>query len=127
MKITFINQLQVTYISPNGFKPKWQILSPFIINMLFDRGFTDHEIVIPTGFVTDFGSVPRLPLAYLLSGGIADKSCTLHDYLYSEKKFSRAICDEILLNALETEKVGWFKRHAMYRAVRIFGAKRYER
>ena len=40
-------------------------------------------IIVPAGFVTDFDSVPRLPLVYLLFGGLGEREAILHDWLYS--------------------------------------------
>jgi hypothetical protein len=51
----------------------------------------DTEIAIPNGFVTDFASVPRLPILYWLWGNRADRAAVVHDYLYRfpEITFSR--------------------------------------
>jgi hypothetical protein len=38
-------------------------------------------IIAPAGFVTDFASVPRVPLAYWLTGDTAHKSAVIHDYI----------------------------------------------
>ena len=38
-------------------------------------------IIVSAGFVTDFASVPRVPLAYWLTGDTAHKSAVIHDYL----------------------------------------------
>lgn len=40
-------------------------------------------IVVPSGFRTNFASVPRLPFVFLLFGGVGDKEATLHDWLYT--------------------------------------------
>ena len=38
-------------------------------------------IIVSAGFLTDFASVPRVPLAYWLTGDTAHKSAVIHDYL----------------------------------------------
>jgi hypothetical protein len=38
-------------------------------------------IIVSAGFRTDFASVPRVPLAYWLTGDTAHKSAVIHDYL----------------------------------------------
>ncbi len=41
-------------------------------------------IVVPGGFITDFASVPRVPIAYLVTGGLGNSAACLHDFLYSD-------------------------------------------
>ena len=55
----------------------WIILSPLIYesDML-------GRIEVPVGFLTDFASVPRIPIVYRLYGDRAHRESTLHDYLY---------------------------------------------
>ena len=83
--------------------------------------YYDHTFVIDAGFVTDFASVPRVPIAFTLFAGKAKKSAVLHDWLYTTKPFSRLEADNAFLCAMESEGLGWFTRHAMYRGVRIGG------
>lgn len=40
-------------------------------------------IIVPAEFITNFASVPRLPLVYLLFGGLGEREAILHDWLYS--------------------------------------------
>jgi hypothetical protein len=100
----------------------------------------DLEIIIAEGFTTDFCSVPRLPFAYLLVGGIANRAGVVHDALYS--KFSgirvyrkdtwlvatvtRLEADLILYGALRACGVSWWKAQMMYAAVRAFGWRYYK-
>lgn len=39
-------------------------------------------VVIPDEFLTDFASVPRVPLAYLIAGARGNRSAVLHDFPY---------------------------------------------
>ena len=99
----------------------WELLEP-----LRYKTRDDELIVVPAGFVTDFASVPRLPLAFLLAGDTAHKSATIHDYLYSKEvashgKFSRRDADRILREAMEDEDVWWWRRWLMWCGVRLFG------
>lgn len=90
------------------------------------------KIVVPKGFETDFASVPRLPMMWVLAGGVGHRSATIHDWLYSLAKqaqnsgatykvFSRAICDAVFAEALACGGVGFFRRGAMWAAVRLGG------
>lgn len=77
--------------------------------------------IVPLGFITDYASVPKTPLLYLLFSGVADRSSTLHDFLYSSKATARADADSLFLAAMLEEKTPRWKAHAMYYAVRLFG------
>lgn len=70
----FLTPLKVEKITER----EWRLTEPLV----YDSN-TVGVIVVPAGFVTNFGSVPRLPLMYLLFGGIGDEACTPHDHLYS--------------------------------------------
>lgn len=83
------------------------------------------EIIVPAGFETDFASVPRLPLVYLATGGIARQAAVVHDYLYSTGQHPRQIADRVFLDAMKVSGVSWIKAQLMYSAVRLFGASRY--
>jgi hypothetical protein len=101
------------------------------------------EIIIPADFVTDFASVPRLPFAYLLYGGIGNRAGVVHDALYSAWKriqvftliegvkvdyeVTRSWADEVLRSALQECGVGFFARNMMYSAVRLAGWKFYKK
>lgn len=84
-----------------------------------------RDIVIPAGFVTDYASVPRLPLAYLLFGGVADSAAVVHDFLYSTGLVSRKLADDVFAEASEACGVPAWRRRAMWLGVRLFGGSRY--
>jgi hypothetical protein len=94
----------------------------FILRSEFTVKYFDHYITVPENFTTDFASVPRIPIAFTLFGSKAKRSAVLHDYLYTTKPFSREECDKAFLCAMESEGLGWFTRHAMYRGVRLGGS-----
>ena len=77
-------------------------------------------IEVPKGFQTDFASVPRIPLAYMLAGGTARRAAVLHDYLYTQQR-DREWADDVFLAAMEADGVPWWRRKIMYAAVRAFG------
>jgi Protein of unknown function (DUF1353) len=92
-------------------------------------------IWVPAGFDTNYCSIPRVPVIYLMFADIGHEPGALHDYLYTVRKFSRAISDEIFFEALlaPTAIPAAFDRHAdpiqahlMYQAVRQFGQSSWE-
>jgi hypothetical protein len=81
----------------------------------------DRVIKVPEGFQTDFASVPRLPLAYLLFGGVARRAAVVHDFLYRNSGISRSDADAIFREAMEASGIDWFRRSSMWAGVRLFG------
>ena len=116
MKAEFVTELRVARTPGTDF---WRLLEPFVVKV------DGEKIVVPPNFQTDFASVPRLPLAFLLFGGKADCSATVHDYLYSVADRPRQVCDEIFLVLMEAEGLSEPVRKAMYDAVRIGGHDHY--
>lgn len=91
--------------------------------------YSEHlgrELTVPKGFITDFASVPRLPVAYLLAGGEADKPAVIHDYLYFSHEVPRADADAVLEEAMAVTGQPWWRRKLMWAGVRLFGAKPYD-
>ena len=82
------------------------------------------QITIPRGFVTDRASVPRLPLAFLLTGDRADAAATLHDWIYQTHLVAeRGLADLAFLEAavLPPDLESGLVARVMYRGIRIWG------
>ena len=82
------------------------------------------RIVVPRGTVIDGASIPSC--AWSIIGHPFDcflEDCTLHDFLYSpyNAEFTRYEADTILKETMWNRDIHWFKREALYRAVRLFG------
>lgn len=84
-----------------------------------------RRIVVPAGFVTDFASVPRLPVIYLATADTAHAPAVVHDWLYSSGEVRRSTADKVFLEAMESVGVAWLRRQAMYAAVRLMGGRHY--
>lgn len=99
---------------------EWNVLrADFVVK------YFDHTFVIEEGFLTDFATVPRVPIFYTIFANRAKKSAVLHDYLYGTAMYSRLECDKAFLCAMEAERLGLVTRQAMYTGVRLGGASRY--
>ena len=85
-----------------------------------EKGSKD-KIFVPTGFQTDFASVPRPFWIILPPDGHYTQAAVLHDFLYHKQDRKRKQCDLIFLEAMQVLGVSWWKRKVMYRAVRLFG------
>ena len=81
-------------------------------------------IVVPSGFITDFASVP-LAIQMFLPKSIGRRAAVLHDYLYRTNgeggRYTRYEADCIFLEALGVLKVRATRRYALYWGVRAGG------
>ena len=103
---------------------EWQLLAPLVVLVVVDG--KSYLIRVPPGFVTDFASVPRLPLIFFLFGGIGEISATVHDWLYYTGEFPREVCDKIFRELLDhVDRAGAFRANGMYAGVRVGGSKFY--
>lgn len=105
---------QVEDVSNEG-RGSWKLLSPLIYN----------DIEVPVGFVTDFASVPRIPFVFDLCGDRGNLASTVHDYLYSVRKYPRKQCDQVFRVALVEQGVKPWIARLMYWGVRLFGGSHY--
>jgi len=99
----------------------WLLLA----DLVYASNALNRVITAPAGFVTDFASVPRLPLAYLLFGNVAREAAVVHDFLYSTGTCSRKLADEVFAEASKACGVAAWRRGPMWLGVRLFGAGRY--
>lgn len=89
----------------------------------------DRIIEVPAEFVTDFASVPRLPLAYLIAGNRCPQAALPHDFLYQAPDWEdRPLADEVFLEAAGVtqpefgiEAEGPAIRRLMYSGIRAGG------
>jgi hypothetical protein len=117
----------------------WELLQDFTVFIHTEE--QTFEVIIGKGFVTDYASVPRIPFAYLLYGGIGNYAAVLHDGLYSNSSLvkicdfdtqmrfhpDREFCDEAFQAGLEARGISSWKAKPMYWAVRWQGEKYYQR
>jgi hypothetical protein len=96
----------------------WKVVTPFE----YDIGKVGGEkIEVVAGFLTDLGSVPQIFWNLIPPIGKPLRAYVLHDWLYAKQLFSRAKSDSVLLEAMGVCGVSWFKRWAIYSAVRVGG------
>ena len=81
-------------------------------------------ITVPAGFQTDFASVPRVPVFYMMFGDRAHRESVLHDFLYrldAVPPATRSQADDVFLEAMKERGKGFFVRRIMYWGVRVGG------
>ena len=91
--------------------------------LIYESDILDR-IVVPPGFQSDFASVPRVPIAYMLFGDRAHREAVLHDYMYRIDSqpvatYSQANC--VFLEAMKVRGKNLFVRHSMYLGVVLGG------
>ncbi len=101
---------------------RFQLLAPLI----YDSEVAGIEITVPTGFVTDFASVPRLPIVYGLFGDKAHHESVPHDYLYQTHLTTKEVADKVFLEAMKARGKSRFIRYAMYWGVVLGGQSSYD-
>lgn len=91
-------------------------------DMIYRIGKTNHEIIVPRGFVTDFASIPQ-PLWSL---GLSphdqySRAAVVHDFLYWSQGCTREQADRLMVIAMKESAVGSFDEIAVYTSVAAFG------
>jgi len=109
--VPFLSPLKVEEIS----KREWRLTAPLLYSGHWQMFY------IPEGFTTDFASVPPCFWWFVTPRGRHELAAVLHDWLYVRGCVSRKDADGIFRRVMREHGVGWFKRWAMYRAVRAFG------
>ena len=120
--VKYLNELTVVLISDKI----WKLASPFFIQI------DDDKLEIPVGFVTDFDSVPKLPVVYLTLAGSGKRASVGHDFLYSNKSperfkvLGRRWADRFFWAAMIMEGVDYKIADLKYAGVRIGGESHWE-
>ena len=92
---------------------------------------TGEIIEAEKGFITDFASIPRLFRVLVTGNDNTKKPAVIHDKGYREKQQHRSWWarynarkrqDKIMYMGMKENGVAWWKRHAVYRAIRGGGA-----
>lgn len=123
MKAEFLTWLEVGLVAgSDGGRSLWELAQP----LRYASAVLGEVLTVPSGFRTDFASVPRLPVVYLIMNDVGQPAAVVHDYLYRSGRVTRRQADSVLLEALRVLGVSWWRRNAMWAAVRIGGAGSYK-
>jgi hypothetical protein len=140
MRVYFANRMQLTEVAVVDEVAFWQLENPFYIHVYDEKSEEQTvEIIIEKWFVTDLCSVPRMPFAHLLFGGIANRAGGMHDGLYSNwakivarKLFSgekhevtKAWADDVFYAGLIACGVPAWKAYWMWMGVKVFGGRHF--
>jgi hypothetical protein len=87
-----------------------------------DPGQEDAQpVTVPTGFVTDFASIPRAFWSLLKPDGNYAWAAVVHDYLYWTQTTSKDVADKTLLYAMEDFGIATISKQSIYQAVHLLG------
>lgn len=111
-KQAFQDPLIVSYLDGR----RWMLQAPF---RYIDSKY--GTITVPTGFTTDYASIPRLGWSTLGAPEQYALASIVHDYLYEKKLFTRATADGIFYRGLIESGIDEIRAALFYAAVRCFG------
>ena len=114
--------LRSSAILPVDFRPfvdgrNWIVRQPLVYTI----GVSKDSITIPSGFVTDFASIPQIFHSLLRQNGSYLLPAVVHDYLYWKQTCTRDQSDQILRLGMIENQVPELQRVAIYGAVRFAG------
>ncbi len=93
----------------------------YLRNDLHWLSASGEEFVVPTGFVTDFASIPR-PFWWLLPKWARyGNAAVVHDFNYWEQKIDRKAADRAMVEGMQDLSVGKLTRTIIYFFLRVFG------
>ena len=118
VKVEFLTTIDVRYIDG----VKWQLTAPYYA-VVTHKDDSYRIIKAPSGFITDFASIPRMPLVFLRFAGMAGLPALAHDVLYSEggSEDDRTYADLVFLQGMIDSGMDKIDANAMFQAVRVFG------
>lgn len=124
---------QEPHFEPIGSGYKWKVVRGFIYYTNKDAMLLGPSVFVPSGFVTDFASVPRILWPLFPPYGRYGKAAVVHDWLYAHKwlfdknaermKITKEQADTIFYEAMLVLDVPKWKAKLMYWAVKMFGKK----
>lgn len=101
-----------------------------------DLHFIHFNVTVPQNYICDGASVPRWLGFWLPHIGLYLPAAFLHDFLYEAHRlrdtpyaqripfalgFTRKQVDQMLLQQMKMDGIGWRTRYTIYYAVRLFG------
>lgn len=115
------------FIDENGVRTKFDI-QPVMPDMEFWKTecdilyFGEISAHVVTGFETDGASIP-VALRPLVGGpwGKHGPAAVVHDKLYKHNGCTRKQADDAMLDIMEILGVGWIRRQAIHKGLRIGG------
>lgn len=101
MNSAFLSPLRVELVCPwsSDGTGQWQLTRTFS----YYSALLQRVVDVPLGFSTDFATVPKLPLVYLVHGGRYARPAVVHDFLCRQGYILRNRADRVFLEAMRVE------------------------
>ena len=118
MKIVFYPELPKMEKLTDGTE-NWSVCENWVSQLVEGKA-----VLVKKGMVTDGASIPRFFWRFIghpLMGWILGHALP-HDALYMAELMERDKCDKFLLNSMVLAGVPWWKRNAVWSAVRLGGS-----
>lgn len=96
----FLTPLHLRLACPwaNGGRGQWEI-----DQLEFNSARLRRVVKVAFRTSTDLNSTPKVPVLYLLFGGLYPRPCALHDFLLQEGHVRRDLVDLVFLDAMRVE------------------------
>ncbi len=121
MTAQFHSYLEVRLIDDlaNQGRGEWELIS----DLVYESEIAKCTFVVQKGFKTDFESVPRVPIVFMILGDRFSRPAALHDALYSGlfPAINREMADKVLEEAILTTGGDPLEAKMVYEGVRAFG------
>lgn len=102
----------------------YRLTSPISVTWPTAREHGGIDVYVPSGFETDFASIPKFAHCVYSPDGQWALASIVHDYYYSENSScGRFLADAIFMDLMEQLEVPRWRRTIIYLAVRLFGWK----
>lgn|SRR5262249_3022467 len=101
--------------------PIYFLLRPISWKPNADQVGKYQEVEVPTGFVTDFASIPRAFWSLLRPDGEYTYPAIIHDYMYWDQSRPREEADNIFKYGMQDFKVEKWKLRTIFEAVHRAG------
>jgi hypothetical protein len=111
--------IPATLVENFGDGEYWMLKRPLVYRI----GQTSLSIEVPSGFVTDYASIPPELQMIMRSTGAYSQAAVVHDYLYWMQSCTREQSDNVFTIAMRESRVGDVQLRAMYRALRLGGGR----
>lgn len=102
-------------------EPIYFLMKPISWRPNPDQAAQYQAVEVPTGFVTDFASIPRVFWSMLRPDGEYAYAAVVHDFLYWTQTRPREVADTIFLLAMKDFGIGEVTIRTIYDAVRLGG------
>lgn len=105
---------------------KWEVVESITyLSLVGDAHLQPKEIIVPSGFITDFASIPRgLWNIFPPTGNYAPEA-VLHDYMYVHALQTKRVADKLFRLGMKARGIPYWKRWVMWSSVLIFGKGNY--